>query len=123
MVVTATRTEEDVVNIVRSVTVITRDQIEQQSKLSTNLADILAKTVPGFGSPTNRSNTFGQTLRGRNISVLIDGVPQNANLQSIHAALTTIDPSAIERIEVVRGPNAIYGGQATGGVVNIIREI
>ncbi|MDB9322989.1 TonB-dependent siderophore receptor [Nodularia spumigena CS-591/04] len=122
LVVTATRTEEDVVNIARSVTVITRDQIEQQSKLSTNLADILAKTVPGFGSPTNRSNTFGQTLRGRNISVLIDGVPQNANLQSIPAALTTIDPSAIERIEVVRGPNAIYGGQATGGVVNIITK-
>ncbi|MEA5516093.1 TonB-dependent receptor domain-containing protein [Nodularia sp. UHCC 0506] len=122
LVVTATRTEEDVQNVARSVTVITREQIEQQAKLTTNLADILAKTVPGFGSPTNRSNTFGQTLRGRNISVLIDGVPQNANLQSIPAALTTIDPSAIERIEVVRGPNAIYGGQATGGVVNIITK-
>ncbi len=122
LVVTATRTQEDVRRVPRSVTVINREQIEQQAELSTNLADILAKTVPGFGSPTNRSNTFGQTLRGRNISVLIDGVPQNSNLQSIPAALTTIDPSAIERIEVVRGPNAIYGGQATGGVVNIITK-
>jgi iron complex outermembrane receptor protein len=122
LVVTATRTEEDVQNVARSVTVITREEIEQQAQLSTNLADILGKTVPGFGSPTNRSNTFGQSLRGRNISVLIDGVPQNANLQSIPAQLTTIDPSAIERIEVVRGPNAIYGGQATGGVVNIITK-
>jgi iron complex outermembrane receptor protein len=122
LVVTATRTEEDVQNIPRSVTVITREQIEDQAKLTTNLADILAKTVPGFGSPTNRTNTFGQNLRGRNISVLIDGVPQNSNLQSIPAQLTTIDPSAIERIEVVRGPNAIYGGQATGGVVNIITK-
>ncbi|MEB3337791.1 MAG: TonB-dependent siderophore receptor [Leptolyngbyaceae bacterium] len=122
LVVTATRTEEDVQNIPRSITVITREQIEQQAQLSTNLADILAKTVPGFGSPTNRTNTFGQSLRGRNISVLIDGVPQNSNLQSIPAQLTTIDPSAIERIEVVRGPNAIYGGQATGGVVNIITK-
>jgi iron complex outermembrane recepter protein len=118
--VTATRTEEDVLNIPRSITVITREQIEQQAQLTTNLADLLGKTVPGFGSPTNRTNTFGQSLRGRNISVLIDGVPQNANLQSIPAQLTTIDPSTIERIEVVRGPNAIYGGQATGGVVNII---
>ncbi len=122
LVVTATRTAEDLQRVPRSVTVINREQIEQQAELSTNLADILAKTVPGFGAPTNRSNTFGQTLRGRNISVLIDGVPQNANLQSIPAALTTIDPSAIERIEVVRGPNAIYGGQATGGVVNIITK-
>ncbi|MGB3636255.1 MAG: TonB-dependent receptor [Rivularia sp. (in: cyanobacteria)] len=122
LVVTATRTAEDLQRVPRSVTVINREQIEEQAELSTNLADILAKTVPGFGSPTNRSNTFGQTLRGRNISVLIDGVPQNGNLQSIPAALTTIDPSAIERIEVVRGPNAIYGSQATGGVVNIITK-
>ena len=122
LVVTATRTEEDIQKIPRSITVINREQIEEQAKLSNNLADILAKTVPGFGSPTNRTNTFGQSLRGRNISVLIDSVPQNSNLQSIPAALTTIDPSAIERIEVVRGPNAIYGGQATGGVVNIITK-
>ncbi|AFZ01574.1 TonB-dependent receptor domain-containing protein [Calothrix sp. PCC 6303] len=122
LVVTATRTEEDIQNVPRSVTVINREQIEQQAKLSSNLADILARTVPGFGSPTNRTDIFGQTLRGRNISVLIDGVPQNNNLQSISAVLTTIDPSAIEKIEVVRGPNAIYGGQATGGVVNIITK-
>ncbi|MFB2737850.1 TonB-dependent receptor domain-containing protein [Umezakia ovalisporum] len=122
LMVTATRTEENLQNISRSVTVIKREEIEQQAKLTTNLADILAKTVPGFGAPTNRSNTFGQSLRGRNISVLIDGVPQNANLQSIPAALTTIDPNAIQRIEVVRGPNAIYGGQGTGGVVNIITK-
>ncbi|YAF95599.1 MAG: TonB-dependent receptor domain-containing protein [Nodularia sp. CChRGM 3473] len=120
LVVTATRTEEDIRNVARSVTVITREQIEEQARLTTNLIDILAKTVPGFGSPNQRIGVFGQSLRGRNISVLIDGVPQNNNLQSINAALTTIDQSAIERIEVVRGPNAIYGGQATGGVVNII---
>lgn len=120
IVVTATRTAENIQNVPRSITIINREQIEQQAQLSTNLADILAKTVPGFGSPTNRTNTFGQNLRGRNISVLIDGVPQNSNLQSLPAQLTTIDPSAIERIEVVRSPNAIYGSQATGGVVNII---
>lgn len=120
IVVTATRTEEAVTNVPRSVTVITREQIEQQARLNRNLNDILAQNVPGFSPPTNRANTFGLTLRGRNISVLIDGVPQNSNLRSIPAELTTIDPNAIERIEVVRGPNAIYGAQATGGVVNII---
>jgi iron complex outermembrane receptor protein len=120
VVVTATRTEEELQNVPRSVTVITREQIEDQTRLDRNLGDILARLVPGFGPPTGRTNTFGQTLRGRDISVLIDGVPQNTNLGSIPAQLTTIDPQAIERIEVVRGPNAIYGGQATGGVVNII---
>ncbi|PZV20750.1 MAG: TonB-dependent siderophore receptor [Leptolyngbya sp.] len=120
VVVTATRTEEELQNIPRSITVITREEIEQQTRLNQNLADILSQLVPGFSAPTGRTNTFGQTLRGRGISVLIDGIPQNANLGSIPAALTTIAPQAIERIEVVRGPNAIYGGQATGGLVNII---
>ncbi|WP_250123973.1 TonB-dependent receptor [Chroococcidiopsis sp. CCMEE 29] len=120
LVVTATRTEEELTNVPRSVTVITREQIEEQTRFTRNLNDILARTVPGFGPPTNRTNTFGQTLRGRSISVLIDGIPQNTNLGSIPAQLTTIDPEAIERIEVVRGPNAIYGAQATGGLINII---
>lgn len=118
--VTATRTEESVDKIPRSVTVITREQIEDQSRNTRNLTDILSQTVPGLGPPTNRRNTFGSTLRGRGISVLIDGIPQNANLGSIPAQLTTIDPEAIERIEVIRGPNAIYGGQATGGLINIV---
>jgi iron complex outermembrane recepter protein len=120
IVVTATRTEEEVTDVPRSVTVVDRNQIEQQSQISRNLGDILSNTVPGFSAPTNRTNTFGQSLRGRGISVLIDGIPQNTNLQSIPAWLTTIDPNAIERIEVVRGPNAVYGGQATGGTINII---
>jgi iron complex outermembrane recepter protein len=120
VVVTATRTETPLTTVPRSVTVITREEIEQQTQLNTNLGDILGQLVPGFAPPTNRANTFGQTLRGRDVSVVIDGIPQNTNLGSIPAALSSIDPAAIERIEVIRGPNAIYGGQATGGLVNII---
>ncbi|MBD1874965.1 TonB-dependent receptor [Nodosilinea sp. FACHB-131] len=120
LVVTATRTEEELQNIPRSVTVITQEDIEQQTRFSEDLGDILSQLVPGFSAPTGRTNTFGQTLRGREISVLIDGIPQNSNLGSVPAALTTIDPRSVERIEVVRGPNAIYGGQATGGSINII---
>jgi iron complex outermembrane recepter protein len=120
IVVTATRTEESIANVPRAVTVITREQIEQQARSNPNLIDILANLVPGFGPPTNRTNTFGQTLRGREISVLIDGVPQNSNFNPLFTELTSIDPRAIERIEVVRGANAIYGGKATGGTINII---
>lgn len=120
IVITATRREEALNRVPRSITIIPREEIKQQAELTNNLADILGKTVPGFSSPSNRSNTFGTTLRGREISVIIDGIPQNTNLGSIPAALNTIDVNEIERIEVIRGPNAIYGGQATGGLVNII---
>ncbi|MFX7540979.1 TonB-dependent receptor plug domain-containing protein, partial [Acinetobacter baumannii] len=62
----------------------------------------------------------GQTLRGRNLAVLIDGIPQSTTI-NVRRDLFNIDASAIERIEVLRGPTAIYGDGATGGVINITR--
>ena len=118
IVVTATRTAEVIQNIPRSVTVITRGELEQQTSLSRNLQDIIGREVPGLGAATQSRSQFGQNLRGRNISFLVDGVPMSPNTQG--RALQTIAPDAIERIEVVRGPNAIYGSQATGGTINII---
>ncbi|MCA1992665.1 MAG: TonB-dependent receptor [Coleofasciculus sp. S288] len=119
IVVTATRTEQDILNVPRSVTVITRDEIEQQSKLTPNLFDILGNTVPGFGAPNQSDRNNAQTLRGRNALILIDGVPLDSNLIG-STGLRGFDPSIVERIEVVNGPTGIYGSGATGGVINII---
>ncbi|NDJ18419.1 TonB-dependent receptor domain-containing protein [Myxacorys almedinensis] len=119
VVVTATRTEETVENVPRSVTVITRQQIEEQRALNNNLGDILGKLVPGFGPPTLTTRNRGQNLRGRPPAVLIDGVPQTTN-NRFFTELRTIDPSAVERVEVIRGPSAIFGADATGGIINII---
>ncbi len=119
LVVTATRTEEDPEDISRTVTVINREQIQEQTNISRNLSEILGKLVPGFGPPTQSLSIFGQSLRGRDTSVLIDGVPQSTT-RNVFRDLQTIDPGAIERIEVLRGPTAIYGSEATGGVINII---
>ncbi|MCW6050186.1 TonB-dependent receptor [Lyngbya sp. CCAP 1446/10] len=120
IVVTATRTAERVTNVPRSITVIDSEELQQQVGASRNIGEALANQVPGFAPPTQLSSTYGQTLRGRDVSVLIDGVPQTTNLQSFGREFRNIDPSAIERIEVVRGSTAIYGAQATGGVINII---
>lgn len=119
LVVTATRTEEDPTDVPRSVTIIPREQIEQQATVGRSLNDILGQLVPGFGPSSDRAFTEN-TLRGRTAAVLIDGVPQNTNARSFDRELRNIDPSAIERIEVVRGPSAIYGGDSTGGLINII---
>jgi len=120
LVVTATRTEEESQDVPRSVTVIDRAQIEEQTNLSRGLQDILGKLIPGFGTSPQRNFLTGQNLRGRRPLVLIDGVPQTANFDAPQQEFRTIDPAAIERIEVVRGPTAIYGADAVGGVVNII---
>lgn len=121
LIVTATRTEEDILDVPRSVTVVTREDIENQSQLTTNLIDILGQTVPGLGPPTQNFRDFPQTLRGRAVQVLIDGVPISTNQNTAAASvLRSISPSAIEQIEVVRGPSAAFGEGATGGVINII---
>lgn len=121
VVVTATRTEEDLQDIPRSVTVITREEIEAQTTVNRrNLEDILAQLIPGASPPSGRTlGTF--TLRGQGVSILIDGIPQDTNSNNTFSApLSGLDPSSIERIEVIRGPNAIFGGQAIGGLINII---
>ena len=119
IVVSATRTEEDILDIPRSVTVIDREQVEQQLELTNNLPDILGRLVPGLSPPTLQRTTRGLTLRGRNAQVLVDGVPQGGN-SSGATALSGIAPDIIERIEVVPGASAIYGDGATGGIINII---
>ncbi|WP_339367276.1 TonB-dependent receptor plug domain-containing protein, partial [Picosynechococcus sp. PCC 7002] len=119
LVVTATRTPEDPEDISRSVTIITRDQIATQAALNQNLGDILGQLVPGFGPTSDRAFTAA-SLRGRTASILVDGVPLNVNNRDFDRELKTIAPNAIERIEVVRGPSALYGGEATGGIINII---
>ncbi|SET20449.1 iron complex outermembrane recepter protein [Nitrosomonas marina] len=122
VVVTATRTETPVSETTRSVSVITNEEIQQQAGYARNLSDVLAKTVPGLGPSTEALSTFGQTLRGRDYLVLIDGIPQSTALRSSSRDLNTIDVDAIERIEVVRGGTAAYGFGAAGGLVNIITK-
>lgn len=117
--VTATRSAESLATIPAAVTVIDREQIEEQMQLSGNVGEILGKLVPGFSAPSQTPSHEAQTLRGRKVLVLIDGVPQNTTRDTMRN-LTTIHPSAIERIEVIPGATAIYGESAAGGVINLI---
>ncbi|MEM9483231.1 MAG: TonB-dependent receptor [Cyanobacteria bacterium P01_F01_bin.116] len=124
IVVTATRTEEDIFDVPRSITVIDREDIEQQLVFTNNLPDILGKLVPGYVAPSQDDRTSPRGgLRGRPIVVLIDGIPQTPNNDGFGTSLSTIEPGLIERIEVLRGPSAIYGDGGTGGVVNIITRV
>lgn len=121
LIVTATRIAEQITDVPASISVVGEEQIEQQTRLTRDLGTILSQEVPGLSVGTQSASTFGQNLRGRNISVIIDGVLQSTN-RNVSRDLRTIDPSAIERVEVLRGPTAIYGDGATGGVINIITK-
>ena len=122
VVISATRTGRKEEDIPRSITVIDREQIEGQGgvSISNNVSDILGRLVPGYGPPQQvERRTSGQSMRGRPALILIDGVVQNSNF-NLSSELNTIDPSAIERIEVIRGPSALYGTGGSGGIINII---
>jgi iron complex outermembrane receptor protein len=53
---------------------------------------------------------------------LIDGIPQSTPLRNGARDLRVIDPSAIERVEVIKGASAIYGNGADGGIINYITK-
>ncbi|WP_409523125.1 TonB-dependent receptor [Nitrincola sp. MINF-07-Sa-05] len=118
LVVGAERQNSQVDEQTKATTVIDREQLETQFQTARNLGEILSKTVPGMAPASQTLTNFNQTLRGRNMLVLIDGVPQN-NSRNVSRDLMNIDVSNIERIEVMRGGSAVYGSGAAGGIVSI----
>ncbi|HEU4698556.1 MAG TPA: TonB-dependent receptor plug domain-containing protein, partial [Gemmatimonadales bacterium] len=118
VVVTATRSATAVSELPAAVSVIDREEIAAQSAVGVGVGDMLGKTVPGLGAGAQSMSTYGQSLRGRSVTVLVDGVPLST-VRNVSRDLASIDPSVVERIEVVRGASAVYGDGATGGVINV----
>jgi iron complex outermembrane receptor protein len=122
VVVTATRSPRPVAAIPGTVMVIGQDRIREQLQLSSNPADLLGKYVPGFNISNESVSGASETLRGRSVLVLVDGVPRNTPLRDVSRIMSLIDLNTIERIEVVKGSTSIYGAGATGGIVNFITK-
>lgn len=127
-VITAEKKTQKVADIPASVVIVTREDISQRGYR--NLTDIL-KNVPGFyvietdtyyGSPVGVRGFFTDTAR--NVKFLINGddVVDDWN-NSYRSIGRDVPVSAIERIELVRGPmSVIYGSGAFLGVINIITK-
>lgn len=122
VIVSASRRAESLAQTPSSVTILTSKDINTQSVISPNIANILAYSVPGLGASTNQTGNSGQTLRGRSVLVLIDGIPQSTPLRAGGRDIRSIDPSVIERVEVIKGATAIYGNGAEGGLINYITK-
>ncbi|CAM4027188.1 TonB-dependent siderophore receptor [Paracidovorax anthurii] len=102
----------------RQVTVIEEQELDDLRATSPSLGALLTKAVPGLSDSSRNLTDFGQTLRGRNVLVLVDGIPLNINRDSSRN-LVNIEPARIERVEVLRGSNAIYGSGASGGIISV----
>lgn len=116
---TRSRLPANLESVPGSVTVLDAEDLREQTQFSNDLGEVLQRTVPGMGlsSGGSYSNAF-QTLRGRKPAVFIDGVPATVPLRDGGRDLRLISPSAIGRVDVIRGATAIYGLGAAGGVIN-----
>ena len=121
MITLATGYRQPVVEAPATVTVITREAIEQLGARS--LADVL-NHVAGFRivpSPDGRGTVIVERGRDRTVLFMVDNVPYVKGLIFGWQDLNDVLLYDIERIEVVRGPaSAVYGADAAGGVINII---
>jgi outer membrane receptor protein involved in Fe transport len=71
------------------------------------------------------SAVFVRGLTGRNVAVYVDGVRYTTSAQrgGVGTFFSLIEPSALETVEILRGPNSSqYGSDVHGGVVNFISQ-
>ncbi len=129
VVVTASGFEQEVKNAPASISVVTRQELEtkQFRDLAEALQDVEGIDVRGGTGKTGGLNISIRGMPSSYTLILIDGRRQNVagdvTPNGFGDALTSFMPpiSAIERIEVIRGPmSTLYGSDAMGGVVNII---
>jgi iron complex outermembrane receptor protein len=120
LVVTSTRTDTKLKDSPQVVTIISREQIEQQLKISSDSSQVLSRLIPSFTPARQKLSGAGETFRGRPPLFLIDGIPQSNPLRDTQRDGHTIDLSMVEKIEVIHGASAIHGLGATGGIINFI---
>lgn len=120
--VIGTRTEVSVFENPRSVSVVDQEQLQRQAPLS--IAQAL-RDVPGVelvdaGVPgMKRLRIRGES--SRRVTILVDG--QEITDHSSYGTPILINPAAVERIDVIRGPSSVlWGAKAIGGVIDIITK-
>ena len=121
IVVTATRTEQSLKDVLADVSLIDRAHIERSGAGS--VADVLSRVpglqISGNGGPGTSTSVFVRGSNTQHTAVFVDGV--RIDSQSTGGATWQAIPLAqIDHIEVLRGPAAaIYGSDAVAGVIQI----
>jgi iron complex outermembrane receptor protein len=122
VVVTATRNSKSVDKIPGAVSVISQKELETQYLLADDPSAALATYIPGYAPSRQKMSSTGESLRGRNTLILLDGVPQTNPLRGGMREGYVADTAIIERVEVINGASAMQGMGATGGIVNYITK-
>ena len=118
---TGTKTDTPLIETPQSISVIGVEQMQDQGVQTLDEAVRYTPGVfaDGFGVDIRDDNVI---IHGTEGSVFIDGL--STGIQGgIYQNTIPIEPYALERIEVLRGPSAmLYGATSAGGIVNGISK-
>ena len=121
-VVTASRYEQPIADVVADITVIDRAEIERYGAGTIN--ELLSR-LPGIQSiDVGSPQIFIRGANANMTAIYIDGVrvdPQDKG--SGNPRLSTLDLSQVQRIEILRGSaSSLYGAKAMGGVIQLFTD-
>lgn len=113
----------DARSIAQPVNVINENEILERA---TEVVAQMVDEEPGVNlqrTSPSLSAVFVRGLTGRNVAVFVDGVRYTTSAQrgGVGTFFSLIEPSSLETVEVLRGPQSSqYGSDVLGGVVNFI---
>jgi vitamin B12 transporter len=122
VVVTATRSAVSFADTPSPIQVISAESIQDIN--GKTVADVLRNvnsiTIKDYGAVAGTKNVTFRGLSTENVLLLFDGVPINdSQYGSMDLSMLPLD--AVDRMEIsYGGSSALYGGNALGGVVNIL---
>lgn len=123
VVVTGTRTPKFLKDTPIQTRVITAKDIQRTD--ATNVMDLLTQELPGveFSYAMNQQTHLNFAgFGGQGVLFLVDG-ERLAGETMDDVDFSRLTMSGVERIEIVKGAaSALYGSNATGGVINIITK-
>lgn len=128
IVVTAQKKSERLLDVPVSVTAVSSETLAQQNLVQ--LRDFYNR-VPGVaisgGGTEQRAN--GVSIRGvttgggtaPTVAFTLDDVPLTSGAASAQSPLIDVDPSDLQRVEVLRGPQGtLYGASGLGGLIKYV---
>ena len=126
VVVTADKREENIQEVPMAVTAVSGDTLLASNQ--TRIQDFFS-TIPGLDwSPTGSQEVNTLAIRGistgsgtnATAGVTVDGVGYGSTFGNV---IPELDPSELERVEVLRGPQGtLYGASSMGGLINYVTK-
>ena len=124
ILVTAQRVDEDIQDVPISVTALTEDALIEQQVITAS--DLQLNTPNMSFTPTNFGGS-STTIRGVGQLIIAGagepGVSTHVNEIRLRTNMNTYEFFDMERVEILRGPQAtLFGRNATGGVINFVTK-